>query len=184
MKMKSKKGFYTRKFVDIFFLFLMGALIGWSYEVILHLIRDGAFVNRGMLHGPWLPIYGIGCVLMVGLKRWTRGNPVFYFFACFFASAVLEYATSWLLESIYYTRWWDYSDLSLNLNGRIFLGGLLGFSLAGCALVYVLLPVIKKLYCKIPYHIVKLAAYILIIIFILDAVISIFFPNVGAGVTW
>lgn len=172
-----------KKFVDVFFLFLLGALIGWSYEVILHLIQDGTIVNRGMLHGPWLPIYGTGCILMVGLKKLTNGKPVAYFSSCFIASAVLEYATSWLMETIYHARWWDYSNLPLNLNGRIFLGGLFGFAAAGCLLVYVLLPMIEKGYRKISYNIVQSTAGLLATFFILDVFISVFFPNVGVGVT-
>lgn len=181
--MKSVKEQFINAFIDIFFLFLVGAVIGWSYEVILHLFKDGAFVNRGMLHGPWLPIYGTGCVLMVGLKKWTGGKPFAYFVSCFLASAVLEYATSWLMEAVYHTRWWDYSALPLNLNGRIFLGGLFGFALAGCLLVYVLLPAMEKVYRKIPRNALKAAACLLAVIFILDVALSTLFPNMGAGIT-
>lgn len=174
---------YRKKLVDVFILFLIGAVIGWSYEVILHLVRDGVLVNRGMLHGPWLPIYGIGCVLIVALKQWTGGKPVTYFITCFFASAVLEYGTSWLMETIYHTRWWDYSRLPLNLNGRIYLKGLLGFALTGCLFVYVLLPASKKLYCKLPKNTMKWIVGLLAIVFILDVFLSMFFPNMGVGVT-
>lgn len=181
--MKFLKGLCIQKLINIFYLFLGGAVIGWLYEVILHLVRDGVFVNRGMLHGSWLPIYGIGCVLMVYLKKLTGGKPVFYFSACFIASAILEYTASWLMELIYHTRWWDYSNLPLNINGRIFIGGLFGFALAGCLLVYVFLPIMEKVYHKIPYIIVNLIARFLAVIFILDVFFSMLFPNIGAGIT-
>ena len=181
--MKWTKEIYRSKLIDIFSLFLVGGFIGWLYEVILHLVMDGSFVNRGMLHGPWLPIYGLGCILMVSLKYWAGKTIVSYFWACFFASAVLEYVTSWLMEAIYHNRWWDYSKLPLNLNGRVFLGGLLGFALIGCLLSYVLLPGMKKMYCMLPQKLVNFSAYLLVVIFILDVFISIRFPNMGVGVT-
>ncbi|WP_279232011.1 putative ABC transporter permease [[Clostridium] hylemonae] len=34
--------------------------IGWIWEVILHIIEDGMIINRGVMTGPWLPIYGMG----------------------------------------------------------------------------------------------------------------------------
>lgn len=39
-------------------LFFTFSFIGWVWEVSLHLFGSGVFVNRGVLHGPWLPIYG------------------------------------------------------------------------------------------------------------------------------
>ena len=45
--------------------------IGWLWEVGLHLVVDGMFFNRGVMAGPWLPIYGTGGVLiLVLLKKW------------------------------------------------------------------------------------------------------------------
>lgn len=181
--MKQVKELYIKKHIDVQFLFLAGAMIGWIYEVILRFFQENVLVNRGMLHGPWLPIYGIGCILMVGLKKWKGDKPISYFGVCFIASAVLEYATSWLLEMIYHTRWWDYGDLFLNLNGRIYLKGLLGFALGGCLLAYVVLPVMEKLYHRIPYNIKNLSVHVLTVVFILDMCLSILFPNMGAGVT-
>ncbi len=36
-------------------LFLFVSFLGWMWEVGIYLVRDGAFVNRGILSGPWLP---------------------------------------------------------------------------------------------------------------------------------
>lgn len=61
MNTQKKQSFKSME--DSFPLFLAGAVIGWIYEVLLNLFATGTFVNRGMLHGPWLPIYGTGCVI-------------------------------------------------------------------------------------------------------------------------
>ena len=52
----------------IFLIFLTGCLLGWIYEVILCLCIDGFFQNRGVLYGPWLPIYGFGSLIIYSMK--------------------------------------------------------------------------------------------------------------------
>ena len=39
--------------------------VGWLWEVLLYLFRDGVLVNRGTTYGPWLPIYGISCTAII-----------------------------------------------------------------------------------------------------------------------
>ena len=45
----------------LFLYFLMAAVIGWCYEVFLEVVvyRWG-FDNRGVLFGPYCPVYGVG----------------------------------------------------------------------------------------------------------------------------
>lgn len=172
-----------RMLTDAIFLFLAGAFIGWLYEVLLHILKDAMFVNRGMLHGPWLPIYGLGFLIMVWLKKAIGDHPLVYFLAGMTACGIIEYASSWLSETIYHVRWWDYSNCSLNLNGRIFLGGLLGFESAGCIFVFLLLPFLTKQYRKIAEKWRYRFAAILFTVFLADAALSLVWPNVGIGIT-
>ena len=53
---------FYRKYSVITYLlmFFLFAVIGWCWEVAIHLVEDHIFVNRGTMMGPWLPIYGIG----------------------------------------------------------------------------------------------------------------------------
>ena len=61
---------------SLIMMFFVFSFIGWLWEVSLHLVEDGAFVNRGVLHGPWLPIYGSGGVLILILLQKLRARPV------------------------------------------------------------------------------------------------------------
>ena len=61
---------------SLIMIFMIMSVGGWIWEVSLHLITDGEFVNRGVLHGPWLPIYGTGSVLILMLLY--RFRRVFY----------------------------------------------------------------------------------------------------------
>lgn len=115
-----KKTMVGNCWIDYLYVFIAGAIMGWSYEVILHLFQDGTFVNRGMLHGQWLPIYGTGCALIAPLKQWMETSPAQYFLICVAVSGTLEYMTSWVMEMVYHTRWWDYSSDLSNPSGRFF----------------------------------------------------------------
>ena len=126
-------------------IFLGLAIFGWVWEVSLHLITDGEFVNRGALYGPWLPIYGTGSILILTLLTRLRRNPALEFTATIVVCGFLEYMTSVFME---FTsgglKWWDYSGYFLNLNGRICAEGLLVFGIGGIAVVYVIAPIIDN----------------------------------------
>lgn len=181
--MDCKRVRISPKIATVTWLFGIGAAAGWLYEVLLHLIGEGAFVNRGMLHGPWLPIYGIGCVSISALKKLAGNRPVRYFAISVAACGVMEYAASWLMESIYHTRWWDYSAFPLNLHGRVFLAGLIGFGAAGTLFAYAVLPLLTKGFRRIPPRVRDRAAILFLLIFAVDALISLIRPNMGAGIT-
>lgn len=168
---------------SLILLFFSFSFIGWVWEVAYTAFTDGIIVNRGTLSGPWLPIYGSGGVLLlILLKRWMN-KPVKTFFLAIVICGVLEYSTSWLLETIYHTKWWDYTGYLLNLNGRICFEGLLVFGLGGCLMIYSLAPMLDDLFAKIPKHIKMYLCIILCTVFIIDTASSFVNPNMGKGVT-
>ena len=62
----------------LFLIFLTGCLVGWVYEEIFYWITEGMLRNRGILYGPWLPIYGIGALGIYAMKP-KKKNPVLLF---------------------------------------------------------------------------------------------------------
>lgn len=46
------------------FIGLTVAVGGWLWEVLLFLAKEQHFVNRGFFYGPYLPVYGVGAVLL------------------------------------------------------------------------------------------------------------------------
>ena len=175
---------YMRKYSiwSLILLFVIFSVIGWMWEVSLHLMQGG-FVNRGVLHGPWLPIYGSGGVLVLVLLKKVRQNPALTFILTVITCGILEYTTSWYLETFKGHKWWDYSGYLLNLNGRICAEGLLVFGLGGCAFIYIFAPRLDDLIEKIPLKIQITLCVILMGLFITDQAYSHKHPNTGAGVT-
>ena len=165
-------------------IYLGLAIFGWLWEVAMHLITYGTFVNRGALHGPWLPIYGLGSVLILTVLSRLRSPPVIEFCAAFVLCGFLEYMTSVFMEfTTGGKKWWDYSGYFLNLNGRICAEGLLAFGIGGIAVVYILAPLIDNIINRINSKILRPVCIAVAAVFLADFVYSQFYPNTGHGIT-
>ena len=64
----------------IFLLFIVYSFIGWSLEVICKLITKHKFINRGFLIGPYCPIYGVGCILIITFLSKYKNDFITLFF--------------------------------------------------------------------------------------------------------
>lgn len=167
--------------IAMFFIF---AIIGWVWEVVLHIIVDGEFVKRGVLQGPWLPIYGYGGILILTVLNKFRAKPLTQFIAIIILCGTIEYFTSVYLETIYNgQRWWDYSGYFLNLHGRICAEGLLVFGLGGIAIVYIAAPLLDNIVKKVNHKKLVTVCCILVILFAIDNIYSRKVPNTGRGIT-
>lgn len=176
---------YHRKysFTSVVLMFFSFSFIGWLWEVSLHLFGDGVFVNRGFFHGPWLPIYGTGGVLVLLLLKRFADRPVLTFFLSVAVCGTVEYLVGWFLWETQKMYWWNYSGYFLNLHGRICAEGLLIFGLGSCAFIYVIAPVFDELFRRIPKKPALILCAILLISFAVDGVYSVIEPNSGAGIT-
>lgn len=170
-------------FTSLVLLFFTFSIVGWLWEVALFLFNEGVFVNRGVLWGPWLPIYGSGGVLILLLLRRFADKPWLLFSLTVVLCGVVEYGTSWYLETFKGAKWWDYTGFFLNLNGRICLEGLLVFGVGGCLFVYLLGPIMDDLYKKIPRKIQAVICTVLVLCFLSDLVYSNIHPHQGEGIT-
>lgn len=141
------------------------------------------FINRGVLHGPWLPIYGTGATIILVLLARFRKKPFAEFVLAIVLSGCVEYFTGWYLEMTHGgLKWWDYSGYFLNINGRVCAEGLLTFGIAG-VVVYYLGPVLDQALRKLrPWLAVTLSA-VLLAVFMADNLYSSAHPNTGDGIT-
>ena len=156
----------------LFIFFITYSVIGWIIEVICKSIENKHFVNRGFLIGPWCPIYGCGCTLIVLLlSKYSNDFPVLFVMSMIICS-LLEYFTSFILEKLFKARWWDYSRWKFNINGRICLETMIPFGILGSLLVYYIQPFMLSIYNKIPTNTSHLLALILFILFVADNIIS------------
>lgn len=180
---KNARSIRTYTVVNIILFFFIFSFVGWGWEVSLHLLKDGIFVNRGVMHGPWLPVYGSGVVMiLVVLFRWRR-RPIEEALLTILLCGFVEYMTSYYLEITKGMRWWDYTGYFLNLNGRICGEGLTVFCIGGMAAVYLLVPLIDASLSHINPKFLAALGIALVLTFSADMVYSQYVPNVGEGIT-
>lgn len=155
-----------------FILFLIYSIIGWVMEVIFTLFKDKTLVNRGFLIGPYCPIYGCGCVLIILLLKRYSNDFFVLFIMSMVVCSILEYLTSYIMEKLFKARWWDYSDRKFNINGRICLETMIPFGLLGCLLMNVINPFISGFISKVPKDILNPISIVLFILFVIDNIAS------------
>ena len=153
-------------------LFLIYSFIGWIVEVSAFLIQDHKFVNRGFLIGPVVPIYGTGGILITILLTKYQSDPIVLFCMAVIVCSILEYLTSYIMEKIFKTRWWDYSNKKFNINGRICLSNLIVFGIMGLVMVYLINPFLIGILNKIVPILLKCVVSILMVLFVIDFFVS------------
>ena len=161
------------KSIEIYFLlFFTYAVLGWIMEVILKLISEKKFINRGFLIGPYCPIYGYGVLLITILLRKYQDDIVATFMFSILICGLLEYFTSYFMEKIFHARWWDYSQRKFNINGRICLDTLIPFGIMSCLIIYITNPIILNLLNRLPDLVVHIVSILLFICYIVDNIVS------------
>ena len=180
MKKKNQKNF-IQTIKRVAFYFVIFSFLGWIWEVFLSFTTTGVFINRGMLFGPWTPIYGFGGIGVLLLSKKFK-KPWQLFLAAFIISGVLEYLTATILEEIYGAKWWDYNMLYFNIQGKICLEYLLAFAVVVCLAVYLVVPKIDILFRKINPKIMTIILIVILLLICADFIYSIFSPNNAAVV--
>lgn len=153
-------------------LFLIYSFLGWIIETTWTLIVEKKFVNRGFLIGPVVPIYGTGGMLIYLLAGLFMKKPIILFIMSMLVCSLLEYFTSYVMEKVFKTRWWDYSKRKFNINGRICLFNILCFGVMSMIIVYVANPFFLNIIHKIDPMVLKVVVVILSVLFIVDFGIS------------
>lgn len=100
--------------------FIIYSVAGYIIETIYGMITKGVWESRqSFLYGPFCGIYGLGAVVMiVCLHKFPKKYNVL-FVGGFIVGSIVEYAVSLFGELVLGVKWWDYSNMPLNLNGRI-----------------------------------------------------------------
>ena len=130
--------------------FFVYGFLGWCTEVAFAAWKEHRFVNRGFLNGPICPVYGIGVTLVVHFLSPYRSNLIILYITSTILVTALEWLTGFILERVFHNKWWDYSNMPLNLNGYVCLLFSLIWGVACVLIVDFIHPVIHKLLLYIP----------------------------------
>ena len=157
--------------IYILFFFIY-SFLGWCLEVICKLISEKRFINRGMLIGPICPIYGYGVLIMTLLLQDYLKEPITLFILIIVSCSILEYFTSYFLEKIYHTRWWDYTNLKFNTNGRICLETMIPFGVLGILIMNYGNSLVFRFLNLFSNTTICIVSIILLITYMMDNIIS------------
>ena len=172
-----KKNFFEKYFL----YFILYAILGWIYEVFLEVIvYKWCFSNRGILIGPYCPVYGFGALaflftvypLIKNKKGWKKVLMIpIVFILCMTIATLIELITSYICEFFMGSwPWQTYADYKYNFQARITLSPSIRFGLGGVAFLYLIQPLYEKLTNKLGDKKVHKISVILMLILVLDII--------------
>lgn len=158
----------------IFAYFLIYSCVGWCLEVIYAAATTGELVNRGFLNGPVCPIYGFGMIIVLFTLTPIQDNVILLYIGGVILPSTLELVGGWLLEKVYHTRWWDYSDFPFNIGGYICLEFCLLWGVGTLVVMKIAHPIIAGLVDTIPPFVGLILMYVFYAIYATDVVVTAF----------
>lgn len=126
---------YKIQYADLFWLFIVGSLLGVLIEGVFCVFRYGHWETHTVaMWGPFGIIYGIGAVILYCVAIWMNGkNTLLQFIAYAIIATVVEYLCGALLKYGLHMKAWDYSKEFLNIDGLICPTFTVGWGIAGLA---------------------------------------------------
>ncbi len=154
-------------------IFFIYSFLGYVTEVLSVYNSQHAFVfSRGYLIGPYIPIFGIGSILMSYFLTPYKNDLIALFVLCLTICCLLEYFTSLVMEKIFKLRWWDYSQKKFNINGRVCLEYGVMFGFGGIVIVKFLNPLLIDILLSLPSLFVITFGFTVGFIMLADFIIS------------
>lgn len=162
-----------------YLIFMMYAIIGWIYEVFLEVVvYKWGFTNRGVLFGPYCPVYGVGALLFIFMIYPLIKNkkivkkliliPVI-FLLCMVVATTVELITSYICELFMGSwPWQTYADYKYNFQARIALSPSIRFGIGGVVFLYIFEPIFEKIVNKLSKKKLNIIFYTVLTIFIID----------------
>lgn len=175
----------THKFAEgmnlkkLFWVFVIGCIFGTYYEelltVVYSLITDGVFYwspRRGVLWGPFSPIYGFGAAFMTLALIGKNDKWYVSFLKAALIGGIFEYMVSFFQEVFLHTVAWDYSGFFLNIGGRTTVPYMVAWGALGVVFVHFVYPTIEHMIESIPKKKGEVLTKVLMIFLAFDIVIS------------
>jgi uncharacterized membrane protein len=153
--------------------FLFFSFIGWILDSVYRTIIDKRIVNAGYFRNlPICPIYGFGALSLIYFIELTQGMDILVRAIIFMIVLdLVEYIGAIFSEKILNVKLWDYSDLKLNLQGRICLMHSIFWVILSLLFTYYMYPATKQIFDNI--DTIKMLANIDTIIFLLTILIAV-----------
>lgn len=136
--------------IKIFWIFMFGCFLGSLLETVWCLIKDKKLKRRkDLIYGYFTSMYGIaGSIIVLVVELFYIENIFLIFLISIIVSGLVEYFTSFIQEKSMGILFWDYSEMRLNLHGRVNFCYLMAFGCFGvlwCRWYSILIEILNKL---------------------------------------
>lgn len=160
-------------YINCFFIY---SILGFLLESSVSLIK-GNGIKSGILYGPWTPVYGVGCVLILVISKFIFGilklekwlEVIVVMFLMMLVLTFIEWLGGILIEKFFHVTFWDYRKLKFNIGKYIALEISLIWGIGSIMVIYVLRPLLDGAINMIPSYV----TYILIMLMIIDFIVII-----------
>ena len=163
------------KIYNLIWYFIIFSILGMVIETLYCYITTGVIESRkGLIWGPFCPVYGVGAVVLIYALNRYKKNWLLLFITGTILGSVVEYILSFGLEAIYGIRFWEYSYIAENLNGRICIPYSIFWGMLSILVIEIVKPLIDKIINLIPQYFGKKLEIALIIFLTLDTFCTIY----------
>lgn len=111
--------------------FILGGFLGWCFEQLQCLgVRkyDSFMQSFTGFNIPFLPIYGFGLMILVYSSDLIRSSNIWLkSFVHAIILSIFEFVSGVLLLLVFNHRYWDYSNLPLNIQGHVYIGSFIAW---------------------------------------------------------
>ncbi len=154
----------------LFFFFY--CFFGWCFESSYVSGKQGRFVNRGFMYGPFLPIYGSGAIMMLVVSSPFQDHLIAIYFAGLVGATVLEYVTGTAMEALFHVRYWDYSYQRFQYKGHICLSSSVAWGFLTLLLTQLLHKPVEQFICGFSDRVSAVLAAVIGVIALIDFILS------------
>ncbi len=159
--------------VELITYFMIYSFLGWIMESVFRSICEKKLINTGFLRGPFCPIYGFGATIMFLFLDQFENKPILLFCIAIIVLTVWEYIVGVILETLFHTKYWDYSDHKFNFQGRICLTNSICWGILGVLFVKYIHPFVQGIIAKIDINLLNYVMAIFFMVFLADMITTI-----------
>ncbi|MBQ9162200.1 MAG: putative ABC transporter permease [Clostridia bacterium] len=134
------------KYAGVFWLFMIGSVLGFVLEGIWHAVRWGGWESHSaVVWGPFCIIYGIAAVVLYLASFYLQDKGIIsQFLICGAVGSAIEWASAVFQERAFGSYSWDYSDQTFQLDGKVSLFMTCLWGALGVLFIKLLFPFLEK----------------------------------------
>lgn len=159
---------------QMFGIFCFWSFAGWLVEVADMAIEAREFQNRGFLHLPLCPIYGLGVLSLNIILKGFSNNYLLLIVVSMLLCTGIELLVGEVLQKAFHARWWDYSHMRFNYKGLICLRNTLFFAAAGFVIVTIIEPKVEEVLDSLMISAGLIIMMVMSVMLFVDTLLSLF----------